>query len=284
MKKSLFSLIVVASLLSPLEIVEATETVIPNIEDFPMKDRQDWDNVNLKSLNKEETSSVNIESEAGSIDEPKVIEQSELTVKVIQDGQSVVNETVTITFGDDTLTFQTDDNGLVTFKTTPNLVYEFSVGEHSTEYRATEQASSIVFTLPTVADATPIVPIPEVLVPTDVVLVRGESLNYEELLELPEGAKLEVVAEPTNATATFAQVRVTFADGISRLVTIPVTMVDEESEEIDGTIKELDVDKDSDQTELPETGESSSYVIFGVVAIVVLVGIGLVAPSFKKEN
>ena len=40
----------------------------------------------------------------------------------------------------------------------------------------------------------------------------------------------------------------------------------------------------SGQAELPETGESSSYAIFGAAALAVLAGVGLVAPSFKKEN
>ncbi len=42
--------------------------------------------------------------------------------------------------------------------------------------------------------------------------------------------------------------------------------------------------KGSGQAELPETGESSSYAIFGAAALAVLAGVGLVAPSFKKEN
>ena len=47
------------------------------------------------------------------------------------------------------------------------------------------------------------------------------------------------------------------------------------------TTKEAKKDK---KEKLPETGEVTSYAIFGSAALTVLAGLGLVAPKFKEEN
>lgn len=71
--------------------------------------------------------------------------------------------------------------------------------------------------------------------------------------------------------------------------TVPGGSDDEESDDDNngskpGKDKGSKGTKGSDQAKLPETGESSSYAIFGAAALAVLAGVGLVAPSFKKEN
>ncbi|MGX7107800.1 DUF5633 domain-containing protein [Hutsoniella sourekii] len=42
-------------------------------------------------------------------------------------------------------------------------------------------------------------------------------------------------------------------------------------------------DKKADAAKLPETGEASSYAVFGAAVLSVLAGLGLVAPKFKKD-
>ncbi|AXY26685.1 hypothetical protein CL176_01020 [Suicoccus acidiformans] len=41
---------------------------------------------------------------------------------------------------------------------------------------------------------------------------------------------------------------------------------------------------DDKKATLPETGENSSYAVFGAAALSVLAGLGLVAPKFRKED
>ena len=65
-------------------------------------------------------------------------------------------------------------------------------------------------------------------------------------------------------------------------LTIEDTKVVPEVESDEETKEKVTVKKSEEK--LPETGESSPYVIFGVAALTVLAGVGLVAPSFKKEN
>ncbi|WP_282920452.1 LPXTG cell wall anchor domain-containing protein [Ignavigranum ruoffiae] len=51
----------------------------------------------------------------------------------------------------------------------------------------------------------------------------------------------------------------------------------------DGKKVEKKEDKKSD-AKLPETGEASTYAIFGAAALSILAGLGLVAPKFSKED
>ncbi|SEQ47172.1 LPXTG-motif cell wall anchor domain-containing protein [Ignavigranum ruoffiae] len=76
---------------------------------------------------------------------------------------------------------------------------------------------------------------------------------------------------------------------------IETTEESEESTEKSSTEKETDkgskdgkkVEKKEDKksdAKLPETGEASTYAIFGAAALSILAGLGLVAPKFSKED
>ncbi|UPQ85132.1 LPXTG cell wall anchor domain-containing protein [Ignavigranum ruoffiae] len=72
----------------------------------------------------------------------------------------------------------------------------------------------------------------------------------------------------------------------------PETTTEEETTTVKGTDKEgsedgKKVEKKEDKksdAKLPETGEASTYAIFGAAALSILAGLGLVAPKFSKED
>ncbi|HFI0681942.1 TPA: pullulanase, partial [Streptococcus suis] len=77
---------------------------------------------------------------------------------------------------------------------------------------------------------TPITPIPEVTIPSDIRVLRGSQVDYASVLGIPEGAKVAVVTEVDTSSVGSKEgvVKVTFADGSSRTVTVPVTVYDQQ--------------------------------------------------------
>ena len=73
--------------------------------------------------------------------------------------------------------------------------------------------------------ATAVTPIPTVSV-EPIVIRQNAQVNYEEALTLPTGATLQVVTpvDTTTAGEQTAKVKVIFANGSSRVVTVPVTV------------------------------------------------------------